>query len=390
VLLLLASVACNNFTPPNIPPGSQGPAPDTTLSGGPKLRSRSNTASFQISSNDPAATFLCSLDDARFSACTSPVSLTNLIPAVHVFRAYAVLSDGRFDATPASYTWEVVGTPIDTTITSGPMSPTSSTSALFAFTSPTDPDATFECALDTAAFAACTSPATLNVGDGVHTFRVRAVDSDGNRDDTPAALTWQVDTTQPAVTLVVVPTGIVEDPQFEFVFQANKERVRLFCKLDDAAYTPCSSPYTVTDLTPGVHQFAVLAEDIAGNRSAPASAGFEVRWKLGANCGLASDCHSSFCKDGVCCNEACTGTCRSCSLGRGTCAIVRNAIDIDTCSGDNACDANGFCRPGLSDPTFAGFEFSSSTHNFRGHFPAGLIEMENSNHKFQGRFELSP
>jgi hypothetical protein len=66
--------------------------------------------------------------------------------------------------------------------------------ASFGFTG-SDLDDQFECALDTDPFAACTSPATLTVLDGAHTFRVRARDAAGNVDLTPASAAWSVDTT---------------------------------------------------------------------------------------------------------------------------------------------------------------------------------------------------
>jgi hypothetical protein len=82
-------------------------------------------------------------------------------------------------------------TPPDTTITDGPGNPTPAFQALFAFTS-TEGGSTFECSLDGAAFAPCTSPASVNVGPGNHSFQVRAVDPAGNVDPTPASYAWQV------------------------------------------------------------------------------------------------------------------------------------------------------------------------------------------------------
>jgi MYXO-CTERM domain-containing protein len=63
----------------------------------------------------------------------------------------------------------------------------------------------------------------------------------------------------------------------------------------------------------------------------------------GEACTATTDCRSRYCKDALCCAEACEGACRRCS-GAGVCDAVRSADDPDTCTGENTCDANGACR----------------------------------------------
>jgi hypothetical protein len=90
------------------------------------------------------------------------------------------------------YTWTIDQTAPETVISNGPASSASSTSASFAFTSP-EPGANFQCALDGAAFAACTSPwAYSGLALGSHSFQVRAVDAAGNTDATPATYPWTI------------------------------------------------------------------------------------------------------------------------------------------------------------------------------------------------------
>lgn len=66
----------------------------------------------------------------------------------------------------------------------------------------------------------------------------------------------------------------------------------------------------------------------------------------GDACNLANECASGSCTDGVCCNEACQGTCESCKLTDkfGTCTYVPNRWTDGTCSGGKACDGNGVCK----------------------------------------------
>lgn len=88
------------------------------------------------------------------------------------------MSDGPGDDAPD-------GAP-DTTITDGPTgNVTVGASLAYMFTS--DTGTSFECRVDAAAFAACTSPHTITALAGLHAFEVRAIDADGDPDPTPAA-----------------------------------------------------------------------------------------------------------------------------------------------------------------------------------------------------------
>lgn len=71
----------------------------------------------------------------------------------------------------------------------------------------------------------------------------------------------------------------------------------------------------------------------------------------GQTCLTAGDCVSSFCVDGVCCNAACSATCKSCNVpgSVGACSNVPSGLDdingIPTCSGTNqSCDGVGACK----------------------------------------------
>ncbi len=80
----------------------------------------------------------------------------------------------------------------ETTITSPPATGTTATTASASFTAG-ESGATFSCRLDAGAWAACTSPATFtDLSVGTHTLQVRAADTAGNVDATPASADWEV------------------------------------------------------------------------------------------------------------------------------------------------------------------------------------------------------
>jgi Tol biopolymer transport system component len=79
----------------------------------------------------------------------------------------------------------------DTQITLRPKQKTTVKAATFEFSS-NRPGSTFECSLDGGAFTACTSPDTIKVKKGKHTFSVRARDPAGTVDATPATFNWKV------------------------------------------------------------------------------------------------------------------------------------------------------------------------------------------------------
>ena len=93
-------------------------------------------------------------------------------------------------------------TPPDTTVTSGPQGQSRGPAATFAFAS-SEPGSTFQCSLDGGAWVGCSSPATFTrLAQGEHELRVRATDTAGNTDASPAVRTWTVDRGRPKVRLV--------------------------------------------------------------------------------------------------------------------------------------------------------------------------------------------
>ncbi|GAB3382029.1 PxKF domain-containing protein [Lysobacter fragariae] len=96
----------------------------------------------------------------------------------------------------------------ETILQSAPDAQTNSLTATFAFTGQDSLSGvgSFVCILDGGAPTICSSPFTRGVGDGNHTFVVRAYDQAGLRDLTPVTYSWVVDTSPPQVTPTV--TGV--------------------------------------------------------------------------------------------------------------------------------------------------------------------------------------
>ncbi|MDA0181841.1 Ig-like domain-containing protein [Solirubrobacter phytolaccae] len=241
-------------------------APETTLgSGGPTGTVASTSATFTYSS-EAGAQFQCALDGAAFSTC--PTGYTGLAQGSHTFQVRAVDAVGNVDATPASRTWTVDTVAPNTTIGSGPSGATASTTATFTFTS-NEGGVNFQCALDGAAFGACPVSYT-GLAQGAHTFQVRAVDTAGNVDASPAVQNWTVDTVAPDTTLVGGPTGATASTSATFTYTSNEGGVNFQCALDGAAFSACPTGYT--GLAQGAHTLQARAVDAAGNLDAtPAS-----------------------------------------------------------------------------------------------------------------------
>jgi hypothetical protein len=168
-------------------------------------------------------------------------------------------------------------TPPETTITGSPAALTNATSATFTFsnfsTGLNEPGSTFQCRLDAATFAACTSPRTLSgLAAGSHTFEVRAIDSSGNVDPSPASFSWVIDRTAPSILSLTstpsnTPTNVTTR---SFTFTSNDPAATFQCRLDGAAFAPCTSPQGYPVLASGNHTFRVRAIDAVGNIGASA------------------------------------------------------------------------------------------------------------------------
>jgi hypothetical protein len=241
--------------------------------------------------NESGSSFKCSLDGAPPSSCpTSGMTYHGLADGEHSFAVEATDGAGNQQLTPTEFSWTVDNslldtTPPQTTIESGPPDPSESSSASFTYAS-NEPGSSFECSLDSAPFTSCPASGISysDLGNGPHSFQVRATDSSDNTDQTPAGYSFEVvlapptlpaqsspppsppavpppGKTKPAApeTTLVKPVAKTHDRTPTFRFSASKPGASFQCKLDGGAFRSCRSPLTTKKLGLGSHTLQVRA-----------------------------------------------------------------------------------------------------------------------------------
>jgi len=123
----------------------------------------------------------------------------------------------------------------------------------------------FQCRIDGAAYAACSSPYGYGpLLDGPHAFDVKAVADLAGNPGAPASHGWTVDTAPPNTSIASAPSAVSNSPSPSFDLAAT-ESGSFECSLDGAPFTACSDPATYSGLPDGAHTFQARALDGAGN-----------------------------------------------------------------------------------------------------------------------------
>lgn len=154
--------------------------------------------------------------------------------------------------------------PPETTIDSGPSGPTNDPTPTFTFSSD-EPGSTFECRFDSESFAPCSGVGSHTpgapIGEGAHTFEVKATDGFANTDATPASAALSIDATKP----VLSPgSRSYKDGKVKFNFTAN-EPSSFTCQLKSGPTAACTSPVTYKVTKAGKYAIIVVGTDAAGN-----------------------------------------------------------------------------------------------------------------------------
>jgi len=111
-------------------PSGDGTPPDTTISAGPAGTTRSTSAWFSFTSNEPGSTFECRLDGNAYAPCRSPHHYPEVAAGPHDFSVRATDPAGNADASPATRAWTVASPDDDVVVAAvGDMNPPQTTDA---------------------------------------------------------------------------------------------------------------------------------------------------------------------------------------------------------------------------------------------------------------------
>jgi predicted phage tail protein len=239
------------------------------------------TAVFTLAADDDGTTFECLLtvngEPGSWTACTSPVTYTDLAPAAYILSVRGTNREGLVSEI-VSQTWTVLP---DTTspVVKIDLESVLGSTATFEFSADED-GVTFECTLtkdgDTEAAVVeenCSSPKEYtDLGPGTYVFSVIGIDAAGNPSEAVESQPWTVeapdDTTAPEVKIDGV---VVAGTTATVTFSANEDAT-FQCQLVKgkrvvSAWATCTSPTAFTGLTPATYTVSVRATDAAGNTS---------------------------------------------------------------------------------------------------------------------------
>ncbi|MFY0566141.1 Ig-like domain-containing protein [Archangium lansingense] len=239
--------------------------PSVLITQHPPELSNSATANFTFVSNRAGVVFECRLNGAPFTDCGANPTFQGLSNGMYTLTVRARDNATGMVSAEAAFSWLIDTSVPDTVITQAPAQVVSSREAHFAFTS--SAGVTFQCSLDGAPFAPCTSPWVFSsLPDGMHTFAVRSINRVGTVEPDPAVWSWIVDTVAPTISLVSAPAEVSTSARAVFDFASSETGVVYEYSLDGAAFTPGSDPLVFQSLSDGPHSIMVRVRDQAGNQ----------------------------------------------------------------------------------------------------------------------------
>lgn len=231
--------------------------PTAVITEAPSGTVASNDVQVSFTSDDPDATYECQVDDGGWSSCTSPLAL-QLADGTHVVavRATGTTTGQGPVATTEPFTIDVPGP----TATFDVEPPRRVEGPIVLEFSSTDPEATFECRVNSEQWLPCTSPASFDLPNGNHVIMVRATSPLTGTGTNMNTGSITVALSGPRVVIESAPSGTVEPDEAVLAFSSpDSDGVDHYeCSVDNGAWSPCSSPASFA-LADGEHVLSVRA-----------------------------------------------------------------------------------------------------------------------------------
>ncbi|HEY7396767.1 MAG TPA: Ig-like domain-containing protein [Gaiellaceae bacterium] len=199
---------------------------------------------------------------------TANFDSTTFADGVYDFRAVAN-DQASNSATDVVANRTIDNTPPVTTLGAKPDDPDSDATPTFGFGA--NEPSTFECRVDGGAWTLCVSPDTLpTLGDGPHTFDVRATDTAGNVEPAPPSHAWTLDTIPPIASMTspdpyvrgtITLDSTSSDPGGSGVASSHFE----LSPAGANSWSTIGASFDTTTQPDGLYDFRVSATDNAAN-----------------------------------------------------------------------------------------------------------------------------
>ena len=241
------------------------------------FKSNINDQSFSITPSEDGGRVECKLGEGPWEPCfdRTKYDAQNIADGHYVVRVRQIDAAGNESETATTADWVIDTVAPDAPVIEGApfiYSKTHSNSISFSG----EAGATFECSVDSSAWAPCSSPLELNnVADGNHSVNIRATDSASNVSQ-QASTSLIVDTVGAVVEVTGAPSGISTSGDAS-ISLSSENGATFECKIDNGAWATCSSPVALNGLADGAHSISVRATDSYGNTGAVVKKSWTVR-----------------------------------------------------------------------------------------------------------------
>jgi hypothetical protein len=249
--------------------------PNTSIDSGPNGPVNTTSVSFTFSSDDPGATFQCSLDGGAFIKCSSPQTYSNLSEASHTFSVRALDQAGQPDPSPPSRPFSVDLTAPAAPVIGGANGAQNTTTVTLTGTA--EAGATVTVLEGAAARGTTTAPngawtVTINnVIEGGHNYVATAKDAAGNTSGNSNTRTITVDLTAPNPPVI---SGANGSQNTRTVTLSGTAEANATVEVFDGAASKGTTTatggnwtFTINNVPDGAHPYVATAKDAAGNTS---------------------------------------------------------------------------------------------------------------------------